>query len=116
MLSYSEHSTYGPPSPKAIGQWKRKLSPSQVALAESRIGDMLQERGYEPSGFPTLEITPGRRMLLKVQDRVNRARFRRNRYGTLLHAAHFASRVGRVRPVLDWTNQRIQDIDAKYIK
>lgn len=116
MLSYPEDSTYGPPSPKMIGQWKRKLEPSQVALAESRISDMLQERGYELSGFPQPEITPVRRRLLEIQDRINKARFRRNRYGALLQAAHFASRVGRVRPLLEWANQRIEGIDVQYIK
>jgi hypothetical protein len=117
MLAYSENGgPYGPPSVKAIGQWKRKLPPSEVALAEYRIGDMLEARGYELSGFPRPEVSPARRRLLKLQDRLGRANFRRKRYGTMLHLAHFVSRVGRMRPVHDWTARRIEAIDVSYIK
>lgn len=116
MLSYSERSTYGPPSAKLIGQWKRKLTPEEVALAECRIGDMLQERGYEPSGYPKPVLTPAKKQLLKIQNRLNRARFRRKRYGTFLHMAHFMARVGRVEPVRKWTAKRIEAIDVAYIK
>jgi hypothetical protein len=116
MLSYSEHSTYGPPSPKAIGQWRRKLAPREVALAESRIGDMLRERGYEPSGFPVPDVAPTRRILLKVHDRIGRVRFRLKRYGGLLYAIDFAARRGRLQGMQEWAGRRIQNIDMQYIK
>src|SRR5262249_10285452 len=57
MLEYPHDSTFDRPSPQLIGQWKRKLSPDAVRLAEARIGPILIERGYELSGYPRLEVT-----------------------------------------------------------
>jgi Sulfotransferase family len=58
MLSYPKDTSYGPPSPHAIGRWQRELSPESIRLAEARIGEMLVERGYQLSGLPALELTP----------------------------------------------------------
>ena len=84
MLNYPFDSTYRPPSPSKIDQWKTKLTPAAIRLAESRIGPLLLERGYELSGHPPLEVTPMMAMKLNMQDRWYRATFRRKRYGTML--------------------------------
>jgi hypothetical protein len=116
MLAYPKSSTYGPPSPKAIGQWKRKLPADQVRLAEARIGSMLVERGYELSGYPPLEVTPGMERRLRLQSRWYRARFRRRHYGTALYLADvLARRIG----IPTWQKRvavAMNRIDTEYVK
>ena len=81
MLDYSRDSSYERPDPKLIGQWKKKLTPDELALLEARIGPMLRERGYEESGVAPAEVGGARRFALALQDRLARFGFRRERYG-----------------------------------
>jgi len=81
MLSYAESSTYDRPDPALVAQWKRKLSPADLALLEARIGPMLRERGYEESGVAADPPGPLRRLSLALENRSRRAAFRRGRYG-----------------------------------
>jgi hypothetical protein len=92
MLDYTKSTKFDPPSTKSIGQWKRKLSPKEVCLAEARIGTMLADRGYESSGYPPLTVTPLMARWLRIQDRWYRAMFRRRRYGIGLFLADFLTR------------------------
>ena len=92
MLTYPDHTTYSSPSPQAIGQWKHKLSTTEIRLAEARIGDMLTERGYAC------------------------AMFRRRRYGTALFLADLFAR--RFAPQ-SWQRRLQRPIDAienRYLK
>jgi hypothetical protein len=116
MLSYTDDSTYGAPSTTSIGQWKRKLEPPQVALAECRIGDLLEERGYELSGYPWPRLSEGQLRRLRIQDRLYRANVRRKRYGWFLQVADLLARRARIRPMRRWTEQKIREIDNKLIR
>jgi hypothetical protein len=116
MLDYSKHSTYQPPSPKAIGQWKTKLPPTEVQLAEAQIGSLLTERGYELSGYPPLEVTRVMEKRLRRQSRWYSAMFRRRRYGTCLFLADFITR--RLGPPA-WqasVRKRLNAIDQLFLK
>lgn len=92
MLRYNEDSTYSPPDLKLIGQWKRKVSPSGVRLAESRIAEKLVERGYELSGHEPLSVGPLLDFLLRLDDRRNRLAARYRTYGPSTFAAEFVVR------------------------
>lgn len=81
MLDYSKDSSYERPDPKLIGQWKKKLSPDELALLEARIGPLLRRKGYEDSGVPAARVGKLRRLQLALDDRAGRFRFRRERYG-----------------------------------
>jgi hypothetical protein len=72
------------PDPRRIGQWRSKLSESEVRLAEARLGPLLAERGYEPSGLPPLEVTPGLRRRLLRHDRWARLAHRVRTFGPRL--------------------------------
>ena len=116
MLEYSKHSTYAPPSPQAIGQWKTKLPPDEVRLAEARIGTLLTERGYELSGYPALEVSQAMQKRLQRQNRWYCAMFRRRRYGTSLFLADFVTR--RLGPH-SWqasVRKRLNAIEKLYLK
>ncbi len=116
MLDYPAHTTYGPPSPKAAGQWKSKLSPNEVRLAEARIGDMLIERGYELSGYPPLEVSPAMARRLQIHSRYNCLKFRRKRFGTGLVLADWVTRRCGPRSMQRRVKERINAIETKYLK
>lgn len=81
MLDYSKDSSYERPDPKLIGQWRKKLSPEELALLEARIGPLLRRKGYEESGVAPARVGTWRRLQLALDDRAGRFRFRRERYG-----------------------------------
>lgn len=93
MLEYpSRGNTYASPSPKGIGQWKTKLAPRQVQLAEARIATMLTERGYELSGYPPLEVTRVMQKQLWFQNRLACVMAHHRQSGTALFLAEVATR------------------------
>ena len=63
MLDYPNDTTYSTPSPSSIGQWRRKLTPNAIRLAEAHIGEKLTELGYELSGHEPMPITPARQKI-----------------------------------------------------
>jgi len=117
MLDYpKDGSTYGPPTPQMIGQWRRKLPPEQVRLAEARIGTMLAERDYEPSGYPPLEVTPAVERQLRLQSRWYSAMFRRRRFGTALFLADMLTRRVGPRTWQASVRRRLNAIENQYLK
>ncbi len=116
MLEYHRTTTYDRPDPKLIHQWKRKLTPRQVGLVESRIGDMLIERGYELSGRPPAQVSLLRTLMLRIQSRWGVTRFRINRYGPWLWLMSFLSRR---MPWRSWQKRvklQINAVDAAHLK
>lgn len=47
MMEYAKGSTYDEPDPNMVYQWKRKMTPTQIALVERRCGHLMEELGYE---------------------------------------------------------------------
>lgn len=70
MLRYHETTTYGPPDPALIAQWRRKLGPDDLALLEGRIGALLTARGYAPSGAAPRSPGALERAALGARDRI----------------------------------------------
>lgn len=116
MFDYAENSTYGLPDPKLLNQWRRKLTAHEVQLAESRIGDLLVERGYDLSGHPRLEISAAQARRLRRDDWAKRARFRMNRYGLPLFFEDYAARKLGVKPWARSTKRRLDAIDNEHIR
>jgi hypothetical protein len=92
MLDFPTDTTYSAPAPEHVGQWKRKLAPREIQLAEARIGTMLVRRDYALSEHPPLLVSPALERRLRLQDRWFRAMFRRRRYGTSLFVADYLAR------------------------
>jgi hypothetical protein len=92
MLRYGEESSYPPPDPALVEQWRRKLPKEDLALLEARIGDRLRANGYEESGVPAACVGPGRRVCLAIGNRMGRFQARRRRYGLGLVLSGFLSR------------------------
>lgn len=116
MFNYVGKTTYDRPSTARIYLWKSKMTPWETRLAETRMGSLLAERGYELSGLPPLEITPMLRSKLRIQDRLYRAAFRRRIYGTKLWLADLLARRFGTRRMQLALKRRIDDIDDQNVK
>jgi hypothetical protein len=68
------------------------MSERDVQLVEKKIGNLLVERGYEPSGFPTIEVTPILEKRLKIQNWWGRLQGRVERLGWPLVIEDFVAR------------------------
>lgn len=84
MLRYPEDTTYAAPDPASAGRWMRSLPARAVRLCEAGAGDLLERRGYAPSGLAPIAIGPALDALLGLHCRLARLRFRLRRYGVRL--------------------------------
>jgi len=84
MLDYPQRSTYGPPDPKLVEQWRDSLSARELGLVEGKTAQMLADRGYRLSGAKLLK--PGRleKTWLRIANSWGRWRFSAKRYGFLI--------------------------------
>ncbi|NBZ90039.1 sulfotransferase family protein [Stagnihabitans tardus] len=84
ILTYHATSSYGPPDPGLIDQWKRKSNPREIRDLEARAAEVMLRRGYALSA-PVR--TPGlmSRLRLGVVNRLGRWRFGIERYGAALY-------------------------------
>ncbi|MEL6479402.1 MAG: sulfotransferase [Pseudomonadota bacterium] len=81
MLRYHERTTYGPPDPGLIEQWRRKMPPDEAALVEGQVGNLLEDRGYAPG--PTRARIPGQieKLRLGIGNKLGVWLFAGRRYG-----------------------------------
>ena len=116
MLSYPNDTTYSTPNASFAYRWKTKLTEPQLALLETKVGDMLEERGYERA--PVTPLTPGpvRLAMLATQNRYATIAHRIRTYGFgLWFQLALSSRVG----TTAWrkrTQMRINEIDRARVK
>ncbi|WP_368188466.1 sulfotransferase [Aestuariibius sp. HNIBRBA575] len=79
MLRYHETSTYAPPDPNLIAQWRSKCTADDIALLEGRIGPLLQQSGYQPNGAGRFPGALERRIM----------RLRQKRYHWMFNSRRF---------------------------
>jgi len=116
MLTYDEDTTYSRPDPKLIHQWKRKLTPRELALLENRIGDLLRAHGYESSGVAPARVGALRRFGLGLDNRWRRFDFERRRYG---FGSILSGLAARVLGLKGWREKVIlarNEIDTQHLK
>ena len=58
IFDYTNVTRYEEPDPKFVEQWRCKMSSPEIQLAEARIGQLLEDRGYTLSGLPRLDVSP----------------------------------------------------------
>ena len=116
MLNFHETSTYSPLDPTMTWQWKRKMRPIDIRLVEGRLGGMLCERGYEPSGHKPLHPSAVRRGWLAITGRAHKLNWRFNRYGMRLVLTNFVARKLHWKSVADRSRRAMQDIDQRLLK
>lgn len=81
MLDYPRRSTYSAPDPSLTEQWKRKMSPRDIALVEGRVGDLLSARGYSASGIPPAQPHALEAAGLAIRNKYGIWRSRMSRFG-----------------------------------
>jgi hypothetical protein len=117
MLEIERDTTYRRPDPRAARSWRHDATEREVREMEDRLGSRLVEAGYDPSGFPALEVGPLHRLGLSVDHRVGRMRFRQRRYGIPLWMASLVTRrLLPLQPLRDRAQQAIDRVDERYLK
>ncbi len=92
MLDYAANTDYDLPDASLAGQWRTRLAPADVALAEARIGGLLERRGYARSVPDAGPPTGARRAGLVARNRLYRWGRSVEAYGPVLWVAHAATR------------------------
>lgn len=115
MLRYHENTTYDPPDPTLVQQWRRKCSQAEIDLLEGKAGALMAARGYAPTG-------PGRvpgalaRAGLRARQKAFVWGFAMRRYGTGTFLAERAAwHLGLSRPHRR-VRQRMNAIDVARLK
>lgn len=116
MLSYPATTTYAAPDPSLVHQWRRQLNPREIGLVEGKIGPMLTDRGYEPSGHAAVRPGPAGRLALAVSHRWNRWRLMAERLGVFLLLADMIARRLPPSPFSDFTRRLRAERAAKYLQ
>ncbi|MEM6889074.1 MAG: sulfotransferase [Pseudomonadota bacterium] len=81
MMNYVETSTYSAIDPAMAEQWRRKMTPRDIALVEHEAGELLESRGYAASGHPVTSPQAIERFKLNMRNRIGTWRTRTRRYG-----------------------------------
>jgi hypothetical protein len=116
MLGYPNATTYGPPDPTLVGQWRRKLTRTQAALVEAKAEELMTARGYSLSADRIVKPGPLRLLALRLHNRAGRIVFSIRRYGVLWTFLEIAGRRLRLRSVADLAQRKIDDQTVKYLK
>jgi hypothetical protein len=116
MMDYAEHSTYDLPDQRLIYQWKTKYTERELCLVEGKVGDMLIDRGYEPSGVCPAVADKNELLALALRNKLYRIKFSIDKYGFFLYAANFVSnRVGWL-PIREYCQRKINQIDIEGLR
>lgn len=116
MMNYPNSSTYSAIDPALSYQWKRKQSPREIAHVEHRVGNLLQARGYEPSGVEIPAPGMAERLHLALHNRAGIWKLRTERYGYFDPIVLGAARRLGVRPLARKMQRRIDDKTVKFLK
>lgn len=116
MLRYHETSTYDPPDPKLVEQWRRKASARELGLVEGRVGALLEARGYAPSGAAPIRPRGLSRLGLVLRNKLFRWRRRIRRYGFWLFAMERLTRRAGLSASHRRLRERAQAIDVAHLK
>jgi hypothetical protein len=116
MLSYAQNSTYDLPDKTLSYQWKRKYSPRELQLVEWKLGKMLTDRGYEPSGH--VPDAPGLLELvgLKIRHRQYRIMYGLKKYGFTLYVENILARRAGWKSWRESVKHRVNAIDIAGLK
>jgi len=84
MLDYPSRSSYGPPDPKLVEQWRVSLTERELGLIEGKTAQMMADRGYALSGVRPLAPGSLEKTWLRLANSWGRWRFSARRNGVLI--------------------------------
>lgn len=94
MLSYVAPTDYDRPNPAKADEWRTTMSEREIQLAEARVGELLTERGYEPSGLPALDVGANELKKIKAEATAKKWKHKLEEYGPYFLAEFAARKVG----------------------
>lgn len=116
MLAIESGTTYARPDPALARSWRDAAPARDVQLVETRLGELLRERGYAPSDLPRLQPDRLGLAAIRAGDTWGRLRFTWRRYGFWLWAAGFLTRRLPVRSWRDRVQLRVDAITNQHLK
>lgn len=116
MMDYAKKSSYDLPNKNCSYQWKTKYSKRELQLIEGKVSEMLLERGYELSGYPSMLPNRFEKFILMMKNKNFRIRYQIQKYGLRLFIKNIlANKLG----ITLWRNEckhRINVIDINGLK
>ena len=116
MLDYARDTSYERPRAELAEQWRHRANDRDVQLVEARLGDLLTERGYPPSGLPRLPVGGRTRCWLRVGDRLGRIRLRLRRQGVILFGVDYVARKLKIPGLERWSRERIVERRRDFVR
>ena len=116
MLSYPAYTSYKSPNPKLVEQWRSNLSERDIALIEGKVGSLLADRGYAPSGLAPIAPNSAARFRLRQMNRFGRFKFSIKRNGVWLALASVLSRRLPFKTFRDRVRREITAREAEFLK
>ena len=116
VMNFWKKSTYSKPDPKLSLQWKRKLTSKEVQLIESRVGTMLNSKGYNHSGFDTIKLSWFDHFHMRTINRVGRAMKRRRRYGTTMWIINILTPLIPIKKLQKTVRLKLNEIERSQLK
>lgn len=116
MFDYADESTYSPPDPSLVRQWKTKLTIREIQYVESRAKDLMSELGYDLSGHPLISLGLIERFWLKITNKIFKVRFSINHYGFPLYFKERFSGLFKLVSTNKRAKIKMNEVDSQYLK
>jgi len=116
MLEFHRHSSYRPPDPSMIEQWRYHATAQEIAWVEVQAASQMRAVGYKLSAAPRHGPARLRRWALGIHDYWSRVNFRIRRNGYLLSLVDWASRRLRMDALQRSIRLRINAIESQHLQ
>lgn len=116
MLNYTNTSTYSAPNSNFSQQWKTKLSSEEIELAECKANALMKKNGYKPVNGSTVQISPVKKLKLKLSNMAFKNGFALKRYGAYLYLLEKISRLFQIRPLYKVAVLQCAEVDKRYLR
>ena len=116
MMDYAENSTYELPDQRLVNQWEKTFSERELRLVEGKIENMIVNKGYEPSGYPS--VIPGKleKLTLALRNKLFIIKRQIVGYGLFLYVAKVISNRVSWSPLREYCQKRINQIVMRGLK
>ncbi len=94
MLSYAAVTDYEAPIPGKADEWRSVITDEQIQYVEARVGDLLVERGFEPSGLPAITVTEADAKKIKASLRTKKWKHKLTSHGWVAVAELITRKIG----------------------
>jgi len=115
MLAYHKHTSYDPPDPSRVAQWRRTCRPRELVDLEARAGTLMEQQGYVRSQ-PHTELSLTRSFSLTMRNKTFVWTFGMQRFGVLTYWAEKLTRWAGLATANRHLNLKMQAITTRNLK